>query len=182
MPHSIRSARLDLIPLTPEFLRASLAGDLPLAGRLVGLSLPEDWMNDDPPLALRLRQLDEDPSLQPWLLRAIGLRDRGVMVGHIGFHTRPGADYLVELSPGGVEFGYTVFPAFRRRGFAREASEALMAWAAEAHRVSRFVVSISPNNIASQSLAAQLGFRRIGSHMDEVDGYEEIFERTLPPL
>ena len=27
------------------------------------------------------------------------------MIGHIGFHTSPGADYLGEWSPGGAEFG-----------------------------------------------------------------------------
>ena len=122
------------------------------------------------------RSLRDDDALRPWLLRAMVERSRRRMVGHIGFHSRPGADYLRELSPGGVELGYVVYPAFRRRGYAREATLAMMAWAARAHGVRRFVVSISPSNVASTALAEQLGFRRIGSHVDEIDGPEDIFE------
>ena len=55
-----------------------------------------------------------------------------------------------------------------------------MKWACEAHGVRRFVLSIRPDNIPSQALAAQLGFVRIGSHIDEVDGLEEILEHVAP--
>ena len=37
------------------------------------------------------------------------------------------------------------------------------------------VHSIDP----SLGLAAKFGFQRIGSHIDEVDGLEEIFERVV---
>ena len=43
----------------------------------------------------------------------------------------------------------------------------------------RFIVSISPLNAPSLGLAAKFGFRRIGSHLDEVDGPEDIFERVI---
>ena len=107
------------------------------------------------------------------------LRERGVMVGHIGFHTAPGAEYLRPYAPGGVEFGFTVFPAFRRQGYAREASRALMSWANQDYGVTRFVLTVGPDNVASQALAAQLGFVRIGSHIDEVDGLEDILEHRV---
>src|SRR5215475_6522592 len=84
--------------------------------------------------------------------------------------TPPGADYLRELVPNGVEYGYTVFSPFRRQGYAREACEALMRWAYQEHQVKRFVVSIRPDNLPSRRLAEQLGFQRIGSQVDEVDG------------
>lgn len=174
----IQSRRLDLIPMTPDVLRAMLAGDFRGAGKLLGVSAPADW--DIPPdvLALRLKELEGNPSLQPWLLRAISLRAHGVFVGHIGFHTAPGADYLAGRSPGGVELGYGVLPAWHRRGIAAEAIEAMMRWAREEHRVRRFVVSISPDNLPSLGLAAKLGFQKIGSHIDEIDGPEDLFERT----
>lgn len=96
------------------------------------------------------------------------------MVGHIGFHDKPGADYLREWNPGGVEYGFTIFPAHRRNGYAREASLALMQWARELHGVTGFVVTISPDNVASRALVAGLGFVRVGSHLDEVDGVEDV--------
>lgn len=101
------------------------------------------------------------------------------MVGHIGFHSRPGEKYLEELAPGGVELGWTVFDGERRRGYAREAAEGLMEWAHRLQGVTLFVVSVSPTNLASLELARRLGFRRIGFHIDEEDGPEDIFERRL---
>ena len=52
--------------------------------------------------------------------------------------------------------------------------------ARDEYQVHRFVVSISPDNLPSLGLAAKLGFRKIGSHIDELDGPEDIFERSYP--
>ena len=172
----ISSERLDLISLTPAFLQASLERDFTTAESLLGLSIPTEWFTEQKLIQMRLNNLQQNAGLQPWLLRAIGLRHQHVMVGHIGFHDQPGADYLRDLAPGGIEYGYTVFSAFRRQGYAREACEALMRWAYQAYQVTRFVVSIRPDNIPSWRLAEQLGFKRIGSHIDEEDGLEDIYE------
>jgi ribosomal-protein-alanine N-acetyltransferase len=176
----IRAQRIDLVPLTPPFLRFALDDDLAAAARILGLSLPESLADLRDLFALRLHQLEAEPALQPWLLRAMALREKRMMIGHIGFHTAPGAEYLRSLVPGGVEFGFTVFSPFRRQGYAREASRALMHWAHQYHGTTRFVLSIRPDNIASQALAASLRFVRIGSHIDEVDGLEDILEHRLP--
>ena len=174
MTAPIHSDRLDLIPMTPSFLRASLAGRRREAEQELALSLPPDWPGESADvLALRLQQLEVDPAEQPWLLRAMTLRGTGVMVGHIGFHAAPGAD-------SGGELGFLVFDTFRRRGYAREAALALMHWARESRGVRRFVLSIRPDNAASQALAAQLGFVRTGSQLDAVDGLEDILEFKLP--
>lgn len=174
MSKTIHSERLDLIPMTPDFCRASIAGDLALAERLIHLSLPQGWPDIPDILKLRLAQLDADPSLQPWLLRAIGLRESGAMVGHIGFHTAPRPEYLRPWCADGVELGFSVVTPYRRRGYAREAVLALMHWARGGHGVSSFVMTISPDNVASKALAAGLGFVKVGSHVDEVDGCEDI--------
>ena len=177
MTESVDSERLSLIPMTPGFLRASLAFDLRAAEQVLQVSLPDDWPGEATDvLSLRLEQLKAEPSLQPWLLRAIVLRETRAMIGHIGFHDGPGAEYLQAYSPGAVEFGFTVFSDYRRQGFAREASLALMSWARETHHVRKFIVSIRPDNAASQALARGLGFVLIGSHVDEVDGLEDVLE------
>ncbi len=172
----IGSKRLDLIPLTLAFLQASLQSDSTAAESLLGLTIPSEWFAEQRLIQMRLNDLQQNAALQPWLLRAIGLRQQRVMVGHVGFHTQPGADYLRDLAPGGAEYGYTVFSAFRQQGCPRGACEALMQWAYQAHQVTRFVLSISPDNIPSRRLAEQLGFKRIGSHIDEEDGLEDIYE------
>ena len=173
----IVSERLRLISMTPAFLRASLQGRLNEAEEELRLSLPAGWPGDAADvLSLRLAQLESKPVLQPWLLRAMVLREANNTIGHIGFHTAPGASYLEPYSPGGVEFGFTVYSPFHRQGYAREASLALMHWARSTHGVQKFVLTISPDNIPSQALAAQLGFIRIGSHVDEIDGLEDVLE------
>jgi len=173
----IQTERLDLISFTPAFMRASLRRDRAEAERLLGVPLPADWPGEcERLLTMRLGQIDEDPAVGPWLVRAMVLRDERAMVGNIGFHTAPNPDYLLPYSPGAVEFGFSVDEPYRRRGYAREASLALMRWAHDVHGVTKFIMTISPENVASQSLAAGLGFVRIGSHIDEVDGLEEILE------
>jgi RimJ/RimL family protein N-acetyltransferase len=177
---AIVSERLHLVRMTPAFLRASLQGRLEDAGRELNRTLPPGWPGDVADvLSLRLAQLEARPELQPWLLRAMVLRESNVMIGHIGFHTAPGAAYLEPYSPGAVEFGFTVYPPFHRQGYAREASLAMMDWAHRVHGVTRFILCISPSNLPSQSLAAQLGFVQIGSHLDEVDGPEDVLEYRL---
>jgi len=178
MTPTIHSARLDLIPMTPPVIRALLAGDHGAAGRLLGVGWPADCEVDRDALELFLSQLEADPGLQPWLMRAMVLREEGVAVGNIGFHSAPGHESLADLAPGAAEFGYEVTAAYRRRGFATEAIQALMRWAREEHVVERFVVSVSPENEASLFLAAKLGFRRIGWHLDEFDGPEDVFEKV----
>jgi [ribosomal protein S5]-alanine N-acetyltransferase len=174
-PDGIRSKRLNLLPMTAEFLEASLQNNVARATELLGSTPPTEWLGKQGWVPMRLEQLRADPTLQPWLLRAVMLRATGMMIGHMGFHTGPNPEYLQPYAPGGVEAGYTIYPAFRRQGYATEALAALMAWAEQEKGVRRFVLSISPENVPSLCIAQHFGFHKVGSHMDEVDGPEDIF-------
>jgi RimJ/RimL family protein N-acetyltransferase len=171
---SIHSPRLELVAMSPAFLSASLRDDLDAASRIIDFSVPPEWLETKWLMELRLAKLRANPALEPWLLRAIGLRETRTMIGFIGFHTLPGAEYLDPYAPGSVEFGYTVFPAYRKQGYASEAAQALMDWAVREHGVKRFVVSISPTNEPSLRLARKFGFRKVGTVMDPEDGVEDI--------
>ena len=100
---TIQSARLELVSMAPAFLRASLEGRLDEAERLLGAALPPDWPGDrERTVRWRLDDLTVNPSAQPWLLRAIVLREpERRMIGHTGFHDPPGPE-------GKVEVGYSV--------------------------------------------------------------------------
>ncbi len=160
--------------MTPQFLQACISGDLLSATQALGTTVPPSLLRINDILELRLRQLNNDPDFQPWLLRAICLRETNTMIGFIGFHTRPDPQYLHQWLRDAVEFGFEIFSAFRRQGYAREAALALMAWAHTINGVNRFVLTITPQNQPSQALAAKLGFKRIGSHMDVIDGLEDV--------
>jgi RimJ/RimL family protein N-acetyltransferase len=167
--------RLALVPMTLPFLTASLTGDRATLGRLIDAIVPDEWPDSEDLLRVRIKQLRRDPALEPWLLRAIVERDRRTMIGHVGFHGAPGAAHLDPYAPYAAEFGYTVFPASRGRGYATEAARGLMQWAARTQHVQNFVVSIRPDNAPSLAIAQNLGFRRVGQHIDEVDGLEYVF-------
>jgi len=167
--------RLLLRTMSASFLDASLADDLTAAQALIGLRVPAAWFGEKALMELRLEDLENDPAYQDWSLRAIGLRSTREMVGYLGFHSRPNPAYLQLLVADAIELGYTVFPPYRGRGFATEAVIGLIGWAHRAANIGNFVVSISPDNQPSRAIAARLGFRRIGEHIDEDDVVEEIF-------
>ncbi len=178
---TIVTQRLRLWPMSQEFLLASVNDDQQAATQEMQAALSGDWLSEKDLQVLRLGDLRNDPEARPWLLRAIIETVTNQMVGHIGFHTRPNPAYLQDICPGAVEIGYTIYPPFRRRGLAREATLAMLGWAHKTHAVSDFIASCSPQNEPSRRLLATLGFERIGSHLDEVDGPEDIFRLRWDP-
>lgn len=174
----VSTARLDLVSMELEFLDALIEGDFGKAATLAELSDAPQWEGGTYGLELRRNQLREDPTMKPWLLRRIILRETNVMIGHIGFHSKPDPPYLMEFTHGGIELGYTIFEKHRRQGYAHEAIKGLIAWAHYTQSVQRFIVSISPTNQPSMALAHKIGFRKFSSHIDPIDGPEDILEFT----
>jgi RimJ/RimL family protein N-acetyltransferase len=173
---SILTPRIELVSLSEAFLDNLLGGRNFIAEGMGGFPLPSGWPDaeDTKTLKMRFDQIRSDPDSQPWLIRAMVLREGGrVMAGHIGFHGPP--------TDGSLEMGYTVFPKYRRQGLAMEAAQALMEWAAGQAEIRRFVLSIGPSNEASLAMAEKLGFTQVGEQMDEVDGLEYVFELLTRP-
>ncbi len=147
-----------------------MEGRLDEAAAMLGAALPEDWpAGREQTLRFRLADLAADSSAQPWLLRAIVLRAERRMIGHVGFHDPPGPERRVEV-------GYSVYPEYRRQGYALEAVEALFTWATTEHGITRFRASVSPTNVASLALVRKLGFTQTGGRIDEIDGLELVFD------
>jgi RimJ/RimL family protein N-acetyltransferase len=160
--------------MSPSFIEASLRRDAETASAVIDAVLPDGWPDDEARrrLKMRLDQMHLSPESAQWLLRAMVRREDGRMVGLINYHGPPN-------EMGQAELGYTVFEPYRRRGYASEAARAMMSWASREHGVVDFVLSISPANEPSLGLAASLGFRRVGTQMDEIDGEEWVFELVL---
>ncbi len=173
----VSSRRLDLHSMTPAFFELCLADERRRAAAELGVAaIHDDWWAERGIMQFWLGRLRDDPGVQPWLARAIVRREDSLMIGHMGFHGRPGMEHLEPYAPGGVEMGYTVFAPFRRQGYAAEGLGALMDWA-RAQGVPAFALSIAPDNAASQAIARRFGFVKVGSHVDPEDGIEEIFAR-----
>lgn len=179
MSDVITTERLLLVPMTMQFLEVSLAQDRMAATDILGATVPTLWLEEQWLMELRLGQLQADPALQPWLLRAVVHKATNDMIGHIGFHGYPGADYLQAYAPNAAEMGYSILPDYRRQGYAREAAAALIQWAATTQDVQQFVFSIRPDNLPSQRIAAHFGFRKVGQWEDEEDGTEDVYRLDL---
>jgi RimJ/RimL family protein N-acetyltransferase len=172
---AIRTERLELVAFTPEVIEALLAHDGEQAAELLGASVPGDWpdRHDERFLRLRLGQLRAHGDLQEWSVRGVLLADEGALVGHIGFHGPPGVNALRRAD--GVEVGYSIFPAHRRRGIATEAVRGLVQWAHGERGIRAFIASVSPQNDGSLGVVSKLGFVHVGEHWDDEDGLEHEF-------
>lgn len=98
-----------------------------------------------------------------WLLLGYGFwvveeRDTGRLIGEAGVQ-----DMRRDIRPtltGMLECGWALVPAAQGRGLAREAVEAVLAWAARAHPALPLACIIAPANTPSLALAEKLGFTR----------------------
>lgn len=178
MAHTIDSARLRLVTLGPELLRALIAAEVATAEALLGAPIPDALFELIDVFRMRLGQLEAVPEDEPWLLRAIVLAAEARVIGVTGFHGRPGGEWLRDFAPDGVEFGYTIFEGDRRRGYAAEASEALVAWARQEHGVRSHVLSIAPDNAASIGVARKVGFAKVGEWVHPARGQEIVYRLT----
>jgi len=158
--------------MTPAFIAAVLAGQMNDAERLLGVTIPPHWPDEDVRyLELWLKDMSETGQHAPWRARVVTLIGEEHMIGHAGFHGPPNDDGMVEV-------GYTIFPEFRGNGYATEAARRLLDFAKELG-AKRFRASVSPDNAPSIAIIRKLGLEQIGEQMDEIDGLELVFERPI---
>ncbi|MFT3986493.1 GNAT family N-acetyltransferase [Aestuariivirga sp.] len=166
---------LRLVPLSA--LAATAKGDRDTVHRLMG-PVPDDWFGEGWVFDVRLRQWTDDPAYGPWSIRALTIRQTGVVAGTLNSHGRPKPFRLGDEVMLAIEIGYTVFAPFRRLGIGEEAVRAYLDWA-KAEGTGLAILSIAPENQPSRALAAKLSAVQIGSHVDEKDGPQDIFAIRL---
>ena len=143
----ISTARLELVAITPESVLSEQAGDGRL-GEILGCRVTEEWpLEDWEPhvLVWLLNRFAEDPSSGAWG-RYILLRQDGatpVLIGTVG------------AIP---EFGYGIVPSFRRRGYALEAAQAMIALVEERGEVTQLIAHTYPELAGSIRILELCGF------------------------
>jgi RimJ/RimL family protein N-acetyltransferase len=156
----IVTERLELVPATPESTRAALAGTSELASSL-GVSVPATWppmFLDAPSLTYTLERLAEGPDQAGWWLYFVVLKDAAggrTLIGSGGYKGPPSAD-------GTVEVGYGIVSDHQRRGYASEATRALVARAFAVPRVRRVIAETLPELTPSIGVLEKCGFRLTG--------------------
>ncbi len=172
----LRTARLEIAPLSAAALDALVAGDRERLTACTGAHFP---VPDTPPPLLagalpsvrdRVRTAPDDAPWWTWLAVERGSR---AAVGVIGFGGPPGPDGVVTV-------GYSIYPLYQGRGFATEALSALSAWAIEEPRVRAVRATIPPGHMASRRTAERAGLRHVGVNVDAEVGDVMVYELRRP--
>lgn len=126
----------------------------------IGAIVPHDWPQEDLREALPyfVARLEEDPLSSAWFVWVIVSKADRIVVGDIGFKGRPDAH-------GTVEIGYSILPAYRNRGFASEAANAMVCLAGKTVGVRKVVAECARDNAPSIRVLAKLNMVR--THEDE---------------
>jgi ribosomal-protein-alanine N-acetyltransferase len=154
----LRTPRMRLVASNVELVRAELF-DRDGFARALAADVPADW----PP--------DEAADAVPWFLERLeeaGPAGQG-WYGFYGVALDAAAPVLVggggTIGPpqdGSVEIGYSVLPAFQRRGYALEMMTAILGWIATDPRVRAITAETDADNAASRGLLSRLGFTETG--------------------
>ena len=166
--------RVRIVHVSQPTHAAIAAGDLAGANLLSPVPLTPVFITNGfkSTFARRAKQLLDHPEDEPWVTGIIWDENLGVAVGAAGFHGSPDADGMVEV-------GYSVDPAYRRRGYAKAMLAALIERARADPGVRVVRASISPENAASLATIAGFGFAKVGEQWDEQDGLELLFELAV---
>jgi ribosomal-protein-alanine N-acetyltransferase len=143
---------LVLVALLPEDLEALIAGDVERFAILTGFRFPPDNPSIGD-LAWHLRAIQNDDQHLPWRVRVIVERSSNTVVGSINLKGPPSA-------LGDVEIGWGLIESVRGRGYAIEASAAVITWAVQQPGVRSISATVPNDNYPSQRLAKKLGMTR----------------------
>ncbi len=151
-PAHIQTERLVLVALLPEDIEALIAGDLERFAVLTGFRFPPDnpTIGD---LRWHLMAIQADDRHLPWRIRVIVERSSNMVVGSINLKGPPS-------DAGDVEIGWGLFENVHGRGYATEASAAVMQWAVQQPGVRSISATVPDDNHRSQRLAKKLGLIR----------------------
>ena len=157
----LTTARLQLLPCTPTYFEAALAGPHVLAA-VLGVQAEAGWPGSvEAQLALSsgYQHLRQDPGLQPWWMYLLVHREEQRLIGLAGFKGRPDAQ-------GTVEIGYSLLESHRGRGLATEAAQALVRFAFSHPKVRRVTALTQPARNASCRVLEKTGLRYVGPVLD----------------
>jgi RimJ/RimL family protein N-acetyltransferase len=159
----ILTSRLRLVAGDADIAQAEIEHSERFAETLRA-AIPSDWpppLNDSDSMNWFLRMIRERPDAQGWYAWYFVLRgSEDVVIGNGGFKGPPDGDGVVEV-------GYSILPAYHRRGFAAEGVGALIAWAFAHTDVTRVIAHTLPDLVPSIGVLTKLGFTFAGPGAEE---------------
>ena len=159
----LSTPRLTLINCDEAILRKILEGDSALAAYL-NITVTEKWNEfGTPSFQFSLDRLKEDATSVQWWTYLIILKTENLLVGDGGYKGPPD-------DHGVVEIGYEIGESFRKNGYAREATKALIDHAFSKPGVKGIRAHTLAEENASNKLLRREGFEFIEELDDPEDG------------
>ena len=151
----IETANLRLVPCSVAAAQAAIESPAALAAEL-DARVPADWPAEDLRdfLPVYGQFVSDAAARAGWGIWLMLQPAEQTLVGDIGFKGPPDENGMVEI-------GYSVLPAFRRRGYAAEAARALVVWAAAQPGIRRVTAECRPDNAASARVLEKIGMHII---------------------
>jgi RimJ/RimL family protein N-acetyltransferase len=172
----IRTARLELVPITLAMVEAVMLGRREDSERLVAARMPARWPNPElieRAFTVSLDAIRAQPEVRLWGDRVMIVRsspDEARVVGSVVFHGRPEDDGIAEIA-------YGVEEASQGQGYATEAVDASIAWALGQPDVHAVQAATFAWHRPSLRVIEKVGMSRVGLREHDLLGEMLVFER-----
>lgn len=171
----LRTARLELVPMTLAMVEAVMSGRKDDAEGLVGATMPSRWPNRElveRAFTASLEDIRAQPAVRLWGDRVLvlqGAPGEARVIGSVVFHGQPGEDGVAEIA-------YGVEEASQGQGYATEAVRSCVDWALE--QGARAVQAATFEwHRPSMRVIAKVGMVHVGTRHHETMGEMLVFER-----
>jgi [ribosomal protein S5]-alanine N-acetyltransferase len=171
----LRTARLDLVPMTLPMVEAVILGRKEDAERLINARMPCRWPNRElveRAFTASLEAIRAEPEVRLWGDRVLVARApeaEARVVGSVVFHGRP-LDGIAEIA-------YGVEEASQGQGYATEAVAACVAWALVQQGVYAVQAATFAWHAPSVRVIDKVGMTRVGTRDHETMGELVVFEK-----
>jgi len=171
----LRTARLELAPMTLAMAEAVILGHKEDAEHLIAARMPLRWPNRElveRAFSASLETLRAGPEVRLWGNRVLVARapdGEARVVGSVVFHGRP--------NDGIAEIAYGVEEGSQGQGYATEAVAASVAWALREDGVLAVQAATFDWHVPSLRVIGKVGMVRVGTRDHDTMGELVVFER-----
>jgi RimJ/RimL family protein N-acetyltransferase len=162
--------RLRLVPITLDAILAVIDHDKSRAEALVGAAFPASWPSDELLVSgfpYARDAIVADPETRLWGDSLVLLENR--VIGSVVFHGHP--------SDGVAEVGYAIQDAYRKNGFAVEATRACVDWALTQPGIAAVQATTFEWHLASLGVIRGIGMQQVATRDHDTLGSLLVFER-----
>ncbi len=151
----VETEHLKLLPFSLALKKAVIA-DRAAVTSMIDAYMPDDWpgpaLLEAMPFFIHL--MESDPAGGRWDGIIIHKSDKTV-IGDMGFKGGPDENGMIEM-------GYSIIPAYRRRGYATEMARRLIDWAFQLPEVKVITAECLIDNIGSSKVLQNVGMQCVG--------------------